>query len=307
MVSTAGEKNGVMEPAAGGQGGVGLHGQPRALPEDPLVKIRPSRSWLSIDFKELYAYRDLLYFLVWRDLKVRYKQTVLGVAWAIIQPLFTMLIFTLFFGKLAGIEAQTGGIPYPVFVYAGLLLWTFFSNAVTNSGNSLVGSSHLLSKVYFPRVFIPTAAVGAGLVDLAIAFVFLLGLMAFYGVALTYGVLLFPVFGLMTTILAAGVGMWLSALNVKYRDVKYALPFVIQLWMFVSPIIYPASFVPERWRWALNLNPLTGIIGGFRAALFGQGDFDWGALAVSAVITLAVVTYSAHAFWRMEEDFADIV
>ncbi len=299
-----------MEPATNGQGVVSLdqpHGQTHTLPEEPLVRIRPSKSWLKINFHELYTYRDLLYFLVWRDLKVRYKQTALGVAWAIIQPLFTMLIFTLFFGKLAGIESQTGGVPYPVFVYAGLLLWTFFANSVTNSGNSLVGSSHLLSKVYFPRIFIPTAAIGAGLVDLAIAFIFLLGLMAYYGVAVTWGVLLFPVFALLTTILAMGVGMWLSALNVKYRDVKYALPFVVQLWMFVSPVIYPASFVPENWRWALNLNPLTGVISGFRAALFGQPNYDWAALTASVVITLAVITYSAHAFWRMEEDFADIV
>ena len=310
MILTAGKQTGVMEPAANGEGAVSLerpHGRTYVLPEEPLVKIRPGGSWLRVDFDELYTYRDLLYFLVWRDLKVRYKQTALGVAWAVIQPLFAMLIFTLFFGKLAGIESRTGGVPYPVFVYAGLLLWTFFANSVTNSGNSLVGSSHLLSKVYFPRVFIPVAAVGAGLVDLAIAFAFLLGLMAYYGVAVTWGVLLFPVFALLATVLATGVGMWLSALNVKYRDVKYALPFIVQLWMFVSPVIYPASFVPEKWRWALNLNPLTGIIGGFRATLFGQGHFDWAALTISVVITLAVTAYAAHAFRRMEEDFADIV
>ncbi len=277
-----------------------------SLPDEPLVKIRPTRPWLKADFRELYEYRDLLYFLIWRDLKVRYKQTALGVAWAIIQPLFTMLIFTLFFGRLAGLEKQTGGIPYPIFAYAGLLLWTFFSNAVINSGNSLVGSSHLLSKVYFPRVFIPTAAVGAGLVDLGISFVFLIALMAYYHVALTWSLLLLPLFAILTTILAMGVGMWLSALNVKYRDVKYALPFMIQIWMFVSPIIYPASFIPEKWRWALNLNPLTALIGGFRACLFGQA-IDWVALSFSVVITLAVTTYAAHAFWRMEENFADIV
>lgn len=276
------------------------------LPDEPLVRIRPTRSWLKINFSELYEYRDLLYFLVWRDLKVRYKQTALGVAWAIIQPLFTMLIFTLFFGKLAGIESRTGGIPYPIFAYAGLLLWTFFSNSVINSGNSLVGSSHLLSKVYFPRVFIPTAAIGAGLVDLVIGFAFLLVLMAYYQVGLSWSMLLLPFFAVLTTILAMGVGMWLSALNVKYRDVKYALPFLIQIWMFVSPIIYPATFVPEKWRWILNLNPLSAIIGGFRASLFGT-PIDWVALSGSVAITLAVLLYAAHAFWRMEENFADIV
>ena len=276
------------------------------LPDEPLVKIRPTRPWLKVNFSELYEYRDLLYFLVWRDLKVRYKQTALGVAWAIIQPLFTMLIFTLFFGKLAGIESRTGGIPYPIFAYAGLLLWTFFSNSIINSGNSLVGSSHLLSKVYFPRVFIPTAAIGAGLVDLGIGFVFLLVLMAYYKVAVSLTVLLLPFFAVLTTILAMGVGMWLSALNVKYRDVKYALPFLVQIWMFVSPIIYPATFVPERWRWILHLNPLSAIIGGFRASLFGT-PIDWVALSGSVAITLVVLLYAAHSFWRMEENFADIV
>jgi lipopolysaccharide transport system permease protein len=281
--------------------------RPIATPPDrPLVKIRPTRTWVKASFSELYEYRDLLYFLVWRDLKVRYKQTALGVAWAIIQPLFTMVIFTLFFGKLAGIESRTGGIPYPLFAYAGLLLWTFFSNAVINSGNSLVGSSHLLSKVYFPRIFIPTAAIGAGLVDLGIGFLLLLALMFYYHVGMSWSMLLLPFFAALTTILAMGVGMWLSALNVKYRDVKYALPFIIQLWMFVSPIIYPGSFVPEKWRWALNLNPLSAIIDGFRAALFGT-PIDWLTLGGSIAITLAVLVYATHSFWRMEENFADIV
>lgn len=258
-----------------------------------------------VDFRELWAYRELFYFLVWRDLKVRYKQTVLGVAWAIIQPLFTMLIFTLFFGRLAGVPSDD--VPYPVFVYAGLLLWTFFANAVTTSGNSLVGNANLLSKVYFPRLFIPSAAVGAGLVDLAIAFVILVGLMIYYSVVVTWGILMLPVLVLLTTLLAVGVGTWLSALNVKYRDIRFALPFLIQIWMFVSPIIYPPSFVPEKWRWLLALNPLTGIIDSFRVSLFSHREFNWGMLAISTVITLALLAYSAYAFWRMEENFADIV
>ncbi|CAN5713441.1 ABC transporter permease [soil metagenome] len=276
-----------------------------SLPDEPLVRIRPGKSWAVVDFRELWAYRELFYFLVWRDLKVRYKQTVLGVAWAIIQPLFTMLIFTLFFGRLAGVPSDD--VPYPVFVYAGLLLWTFFANAVTTSGNSLVGNANLLSKVYFPRLFIPSAAVGAGLVDLAIAFVILVGLMIYYSVVVTWGILMLPVLVLLTTLLAVGVGTWLSALNVKYRDIRFALPFLIQIWMFVSPIIYPPSFVPEKWRWLLALNPLTGIIDSFRVSLFSHREFNWGMLAISTVITLALLAYSAYAFWRMEENFADIV
>lgn len=276
-----------------------------SLPDEPLVRIRPGKSWAVVDFGELWAYRELFYFLVWRDLKVRYKQTVLGVAWAIIQPLFTMLIFTLFFGRLAGVPSD--GVPYPVFVYAGLLLWTFFSNAVTASGNSLVGNSNLLSKVYFPRLFIPSATVGAALVDLSIAFVILVGLMIYYSVAVTWSILMLPVLVLLTTLLAVAIGTWLSALNVKYRDIRFALPFLIQVWMFVSPIIYPPSFVPEKWRWLLALNPLTGIIDSFRVSLFGHQQFNWGMLAVSTVMTLALLAYSAYVFWRMEENFADIV
>ncbi len=244
--------------------------------------------------------------MIWRDVKVRYKQTALGVAWALIQPLFTMLIFTIFFGRLAGLDERTQGIPYPLFAYAALLPWTFFSNAITNSSNSLIGSSHLITKVYFPRMIIPGSAVGAGLVDFAIAFVVFIGLMFYYGVAPTWNMLmLLPVLAL-TTLLALGVGTWMSALNVKYRDIRYALPFMLQLWMFASPIIYPISLVPEKWRWVLALNPLTGIIEGFRSVLLGL-RFDWTALASSAAITLVVLVFSAYLFRRMEKRFADII
>jgi homopolymeric O-antigen transport system permease protein len=274
------------------------------LPDQPLISIRPSRTWVALNLRDLWAYRELLFFLTWRDVQVRYKQTVLGVAWAIIQPLATMLIFTLFFGKLAGMPSED--IPYPLFAYAGLLPWTFFSNAVTSSGNSLVGSSNLITKVYFPRMIIPGAAVGAGLVDFAIAFALLAGLMAYYHVVVTWSILMLPVLVALTTLLALGVGMWMSALNVKYRDIRYALPFLIQLWMFASPIIYPASIVPERWRWVLALNPLTGIIVGIRSALFGR-PFDWTALSMAAILTVAILTYAAYDFRRMEKTFADVV
>ncbi|HMF54723.1 MAG TPA: ABC transporter permease, partial [Pyrinomonadaceae bacterium] len=248
-----------------------------------------------------WAYRELLYFLVWRDVKVRYKQTVLGAAWAILQPLLLMLIFNFFFARLGGISS--GNIPYPLFAYAGLLPWTFFATAITNSGNSLVGSTNLITKVYFPRTFLPAAAVGAGLVDLAIAFGLLIIMMIYYGVGLHLSFALLPVLIVLVTLLALGVGLLMSALNVKYRDVRYALPFIIQIWMFTSPVIYP---VPERWRWLLSMNPMTGIIEGFRAALFGQ-PFNWLTLGVSAAITLALLVCSALAFNRMEKSFADVI
>jgi len=268
------------------------------------VTIEASGSWTALDLKEVWAYRELLFFLTWLDVKVRYKQTLLGAAWAILQPLFTMLIFSLFFGKLAGI--QSDNIPYPIFAYAGLLPWTFFSNAVTNSGNSLVGSANLITKVYFPRIIVPAAAVCAGLVDLAIAFLILIALMIYYSVALSWGLLLLPFFILLVTLLATGAGLWLSALNVKYRDIRYALPFLIQLWMFASPVIYPSSIVPDKWRWALWLNPMTGIIEGFRAALFNR-KLDMAAIAVATVLTFALLICAAYAFRRTEDGFADII
>jgi lipopolysaccharide transport system permease protein len=275
-----------------------------ALPIEPVVRIRPSRSWVALHVRELWAYRELLYFLTWRDVKVRYKQAALGAAWAIIQPVMTMLIFTLFFGKLAKIPSD--GIPYPIFAYAALLPWTFFANAITNSGNSLVGSASLITKVYFPRLIVPAAAVGAGLVDFAIAFVVFIGLFVYYGFALTWQILLFPLLVVLTATLALGVGLWMSALNVKYRDIRYALPFLVQLWMFASPVIYPSSLMPEKWRWVLVINPLTGVIEGYRAALLGR-PFMWGALAYSALASIAVLIYAAYFFRHMEREFADIV
>jgi lipopolysaccharide transport system permease protein len=277
---------------------------PRApVPEEPLVVIEPGNRWAALDLRDLWTYRELLYFLVWRDLKVRYKQAVFGLGWAIMQPLLLTLIFTVFLGRLARVPSDD--LPYALFVNAGLVPWTYFSNAVVGSGNSLVGSSHLITKVYFPRVIIPAAAVGARLVDSAVAFVILGGLMAYYAVAPTWNILLLPALVGLLTLLALGVGMWISALNVKYRDVGVVLPVLIQVWMFASPVVYPSGLVGD-WRWAYSLNPVAGIIEGFRASLFGRA-FDWPSLAAAAAVTLALLVSSLYVFRRMEKSFADLV
>jgi lipopolysaccharide transport system permease protein len=275
------------------------------LPDEPLVTIQPSKTWRAVNLRELWDHRELLFFLVWRDLKVRYKQTALGVAWAIIQPLFTMLIFTLFFGKLAGIGSD--GVPYPIFAYVALLPWTFFANAITNGSNSLVGDSRLITKVYFPRMIIPVASVGAGLLDFAIASVFLVGLMVYYHIGITWNLAALPLLILLLTMLSMGVGILMAGLNIKYRDVRYTLPLLIQLWMFASPVIYPLSIVPERWKWVVAINPMAGIIEGFRSALLGRNNFDWTAISVSAIISVVVLVCSTLMFRRMEKGFADIV
>jgi len=274
------------------------------LPTEPLVVIQPSKKWNLLSLKDIWAYRELLFFLTWRDVKVRYKQTALGAAWAILQPLFMMVIFTIFFGRLAGVGSS--GIPYPLFALAGLVPWTFFANAITASGNSLVGSAHLITKVYFPRLIVPAAAMLAGLVDFLLAFLLLCLLMLYYRVTLTVQILFLPVLVLMTALFSLGIGTWMSALNVKYRDVRFALPFVIQLWLFVSSVILPSSSIPPKYRWLLNLNPMSGIIEGYRSALFGL-PFDWPALGIAAVLTLLVLVYAIYAFSRVERSFADII
>jgi lipopolysaccharide transport system permease protein len=283
------------------------------LPDKPLFTLRPRGGWVRLNVRELWAYRELLYFLTLRDIQVRYKQTLLGVAWAVIQPLATMLLFWLFFGKLGGMKSDN--IPYPLFAFAGLLPWLFFANAVTNSGNSLVGSSNLVTKVYFPRMIIPGAAVLAGLVDLAVGFG-VLGVL-FFGSFLTgelelptwsgawSAVILLPLLTVLLALAATGVGMFLSAVNVKYRDVRYALPFLIQLWLFATPVIYPAS-IAGRWSWVLAVNPLTGIVEGFRAALFAR-PVNLPALTLSTATTAAVCLFASYYFRRMETRFADIV
>ncbi len=275
-----------------------------ALPEHPLVRVRPQGFGPAFDLRELWDFRELLYFLTWRDLKVRYKQTVLGVAWVIVQPLLTMLAFTVFFNRLGGFRSE--GMPYPLFAYSGLLLWTFFSNAVIYGTNSLVQNSNLVTKVYFPRMFIPAAAVAAGLVDLAVASVVLFALALYYGVALTWSLLLLPVFVALTVLLALGAGLLASASTVRYRDLKHALPFLIQLWLFASPVIYSSSAVPARWRWLYFANPLAGIIDGFRSALTGRA-FDLPAVGASTLITFALLIISLYLFRRIEETFADVI
>jgi len=274
------------------------------VPDEPVVTIRPKSKWVALDLFDIWKYRELLYFLTWRDVKVRYKQTFLGASWVVIQPLLTMAIFTLLFGRLIGMPSD--GIPYPLFVFAGLLPWTFVSSSISRSGNSLVTNSNLITKVYFPRMIIPGSSVLGGLVDLAVSFVFLVILMVYYRTPLTSHIAMLPVLVLMTALFTIGFGMWSSALNVKYRDMGYALPFMVQLWMFVTPIFYPTSFVHSRLAWILKLNPLTGIVEGYRASLFGL-SFDWGSIAISAVSTTVLLIYSAFAFRSMEKHFADVV
>lgn len=277
---------------------------PVQLPEKPVLTIKSGRSWMGFELRDLWAHRDLFFFLARRDVKVRYKQTVLGIAWAILQPLSTMVVFTLLFGHLAHMPSD--GEPYAIFSYAGLLPWNFFNAAVSSSSNSLVGNANLITKVYFPRLVIPGAAVAAALVDFLIASIILFLMMPWYGVAFRPSLLMFPVLTLVTTLAALGTGMWMSALNVKYRDVRYALPFALQIWMFATPIIYPISLLPERWRWLLRLNPLSGAIAGYRAAIFGR-PFPWADLAFATAVAIAFLIYSAYAFRRMEMEFADII
>jgi len=272
------------------------------LPEDPLVVIEQRESWINIDIAELWRNRELLYFLIWRDIKIRYKQTVLGAAWALLQPAFMMLIFTLVFSRLA----VNAGVPYPLFALAGLVPWTFFANAVANSGNSLVSNVHLVTKVYFPRLIMPAAAVLSGVVDLALALLLLGGMMLYYGVRLTPHILMLPVLLGLTTLCALTTGMWTSALNVKYRDVRFALPFAIQLWLFASSVVVPSSVIPQHLRWLLSFNPMSAIIEGCRSALFST-PFHWRNLGVATSITLVAFVIAAHFFKRTERLFADFI
>jgi homopolymeric O-antigen transport system permease protein len=273
--------------------------------EIPTLVIQPSRGWVSLKLGELWEYRELLYFLVWRDVKVRYKQTALGAAWAIIQPFFTMVVFSIFFGRLAKIPSD--GIPYPIFSFAALVPWTFFANGLSQSSNSLVGSANLITKVYFPRLTIPIATVLSGVVDFVIAFVVLLGMMLYYGIVPGLAVLWLPLFLLLALVTSLGVGLWLSALNVEYRDVRYVVPFLTQFWLFATPIAYPSSLLNEPWRTVYGLNPMVGVVEGFRWALLGTATAPGPVIGASSVAALLLLLGGAFYFRRMERTFADIV
>ncbi|MBA3633083.1 MAG: ABC transporter permease [Acidobacteria bacterium] len=269
-----------------------------------ITKIEPSNWQNLFAWREFWNYRELLYFLTWRDVKVRYKQTAIGVLWAILQPVLTTAIFTVIFSQFARFESLQ--VPYPLFALSGLLVWLYVNNSVTLASNSLVGNANLVTKIYFPRLIVPTAATFSGLIDLALGFVILGGLMIYYGVNLTFQVLLAPLFVALAILLAISFGIFFSALNVRFRDVKFALPFLLQIWMFLSPIFYPTDILSEKWRVAFALNPLTGILQGFRASMFG-GSFDWLAIGISVVLTFALAVFSFFVFKRMEDDFADLI
>jgi lipopolysaccharide transport system permease protein len=273
------------------------------LPPPPVLRIEPASGWWSVPFAELWEYRELIYFFVWRDIKVRYKQTVIGAAWAILQPLMNMLIFTLFFGRLAHIPSE--GLPYPVFAYAALLPWTYFSTALSNSSNIVVDNQHILTKVYFPRLALPIFSVCTGLFDFALSFGMFVVLLVWYRVAPTRNVIWFPAFLLLAMLTALGVGLWLSALNALYRDVRYVVPFIVSFWMFASPVIYPVSIVPVKWRWLYGLNPMAGVIEGFRWSLAGKGTPPGALFAASAVIVLIILLGGLAFFQRMEANIAD--
>jgi lipopolysaccharide transport system permease protein len=273
--------------------------------EIPVTFIKPSRGWVLLRVKDVWAYRELLYFLVWRDLKVRYKQTVLGVLWAVIQPFFLMVVFSLFFGKLARMPSE--GIPYPIFAYAALLPWSYFAQSLTSCSNSLIGSSHLITKVYFPRLIIPISSVISGIVDFAISFSILLAMMFYYKIFPNLMILLLPFLILMAMATALGAGLWLTALNVKYRDIRYTTSFLTQFWFFATPVVYPSSLIPERWRLLYGLNPMVGVIEGFRVALLGKGQIVGPMFMVSVIVILFLLITGMFYFRRMEKMFADVI
>lgn len=270
-----------------------------------LTVIRPKKGWKTLNLKELIEYRELLFFLAWRDIKVRYKQTVLGVAWAIIQPFFTMIIFSLFFGRLAKIPSD--GIPYPIFSYAALVPWTFFVNGLNQASNSLVGSANLIKKVYFPRLAIPIATVLSGVVDFILSFILLIGMMTYFGFFPTYNVFWLPLFLLLALTTSLGVSLWLSALNVEFRDVRYTIPFLTQFWLFSTPIAYPSSLLSEPWKTIYGINPMVGVVDGFRWALLGTNTPPGLAMVVSSVVALFLLISGAFYFRRMEKNFADVI
>jgi lipopolysaccharide transport system permease protein len=274
-------------------------------PEFRTVVIEPSRSWVPLKLGDLWAYRELLYFLVWRDVKVRYKQTLLGATWAILQPVLTMVVFSIFFGRLARMPSD--GVPYPIFAFTALVPWTLFAYGLTQGSNSLVGGATLLKKVYFPRLCMPLSAVLSGIVDFVLAFVILVLMMLFYGVPISLRILSVPLFVLLTLVTALAVALWLSALNVEYRDVRFVVPFLVQVWLFATPIAYPSSLLAEPWRTLYGLNPMVGVVEGFRWALLRVNVAPGPMVGVSALVALGLLVSGAYYFRRMEKSFADIV
>jgi lipopolysaccharide transport system permease protein len=283
----------------------GADGQLSRREEVPVIVIRPSRGWVSLHLRDLWEYRELLYFLTWRDIKVRYKQTVLGAAWSIIQPFFSMVVFSLFFGKLA--KMPSDGIPYPIFSYAALVPWAFFAGGVSRSSSSLVASANLIKKVYFPRLVVPVSAVIPGGVDFALSFLVLLGMMLFYGIVPTAAVVWLPLLLLLALVTALGVGLWLTAMNVQFRDVRYMVPFLVQAWMFATPIAYPSSLLDEPWRTLYGINPMAGVVEGFRWALLGAETAPGPIIFVSALVAVGLLVSGTFYFRRMEKTFADVV
>jgi lipopolysaccharide transport system permease protein len=279
--------------------------QAEILPKVPPMRIAPQHGWLEFDFGELWHFRELLYFFVWRDIKVRYKQTVVGAAWAVLQPFMTMLVFTLFFGRLAHIPS--GGMPYAIFYYSALLPWMYFSASLLNATNTIVENQRVITKVYFPRLVLPLAATFSGLVDFAVSFLMFVAMMIYYGIRPTLAIFYFPLFLLLALLTALGVGLWMAALNAIYRDVRYVVPFLVQFWMFASPVVYPSSIIPERWRWLYGLNPMAGVIEGFRWSLSGQGEPPGRMLIASSLMVLAVLAGGLMYFQRMETTIADVV
>ncbi len=269
------------------------------------IQIKPSKGWVSLNLKEIWKFRELLYFLTWRDIKVRYKQTAIGVMWVLLQPLFTMLLFSLIFGRLAKIPSD--GIPYPAFIFSGLLPWLLFAKALTDASTSLVSNEQIITKVYFPRVIVPTSAVLAGVMDFLIASCLLLGLLLFYGIVPNWNILALPFFVLMTILCALGVGFWLCALDVVYRDVRYTIPFLTQLWFFGTPIVYPSSLIPDQWKLLFGMNPMAGVIEGFRWSLLGKEDFPFLIILSSSITVIFLFTTGLYYFRRMEKNFSDII
>jgi len=279
--------------------------RPDALNDIPVLRIAPPSRWWAIPFGELWSHRELLYFFVWRDIKIRYKQTAIGAAWAVLQPFLTMLVFSLFFGKLARIPS--GGLPYPIFYYSALLPWMYFAAALQNATNTIVENQRLITKVYFPRLALPISAVFSGLVDFGVSFLMFLVMMVYYGIRPGAAALWLPVFLLLAILTALGVGLWLSALNAIYRDVRYVLPFLVQFWMFASPVVYASSLVPAKWRWLYGLNPMAGVIEGFRWSLTGHGDPPGLPFCVSTAVVIAILLSGIGFFQKMETAVADAV